>query len=87
MAGADLRQRFGHHGAVIENVVMAGIGNMQEQIGLPDLVQGRTERCHQPVGKMPDETHRIRQEHFPAVVGSRTRRLFVSSVANRRSST
>ena len=40
----------------------AGVHHVEEQAGVPGLRQRGVEACHQVVGQVPDEAHRVRQE-------------------------
>ena len=50
---------------LIDRSAIAGIGNVQEQIGLGRFFQGRAETGDQMVRKLADESHRVAQQHGP----------------------
>src|SRR4051812_21388382 len=74
LVGADLREHLAHRGQLALGVGVRAIHDVQDQVGVGDLLQRAAERLHQLVRQVPDEADRVAHGVDAAVGGGRTPR-------------
>ena len=66
LGGPQVVEHLPHRAALLQNVGMCYVNNVQKHVGLVDLFQGSTKGGHQHGGQLLDEADRIGEEHPPA---------------------
>ena len=67
VGGADFREGAAHGGDLLLVVGMGDVDDMDEEVGLDDLVEGRLERLDEAVGQLADETHGVGEKEREVV--------------------
>ena len=87
LVGADLGEHLAHGGELALGVGVRAVDDVQDQVGVGDLLQRRAERLDELVRQVPDEADGVAHRVDPAVARSCVRRVVGSRVANSASST
>src|SRR5918995_1313316 len=72
LGGPDLRQHHTDRGDLALRVGVRPVDDVEQQVGVGDLLQRRAERLDQAVGQVADEAHRVGHRVDAAVAGRRT---------------
>ena len=87
VVGADLAQHLADGGDLRLGVGVGAVDDVQDQVGVGDLLQRRAERLDELVGQVPDEADGVGERVRRGRRASAARRTVGSRVANRASST
>ena len=69
---ADLGEHLAHRRQLPLGVGVGAVDDVQDQVGVGHLLQGRAERLHELVGQVPHEADGVAHRVDPAVAGRRT---------------
>src|SRR4051794_1243209 len=72
LVGADLAEDLADGRDLALGVGVAAVDDVEDQVGVGDLLQGRPERLDQLVGQVPDEADGVAHRVHAAVTGRRT---------------
>ena len=72
LVGVDLGEHLAHRGDLTLGVGVGAVDDVEDQVGVGDLLQRRPERLDQLVGQVADEADGVAHRVDPAVVGRRT---------------
>ena len=74
LVGADLGEHLAHRGDLALGVGVRAVDDVQDQVGVGDLLQRRAERLDELVRQVADEADGVGHRVDPAVGGRRTPR-------------